>query len=148
MGTFASLISKLLLFHLFATMTVAKVMLEPSGVLKLCPGSNVTFVCTNNQTPILAWRAFEQDYPEGEPHFFSNVSKIDMMKYFSGSFTVVLISVSPLISTATLTNNFDFQLNGTNLTCSSTTSSIRFPEKVEYAVLVLKGTGIHGYFLS
>ena len=26
------------------------VTMEPSGVLQLCPGSNVTFTCTNNQT--------------------------------------------------------------------------------------------------
>ena len=53
----------------------------------------------------------------------------------------MLISTSPLISTATLTNYFGSQSNGTNLTCSSTTSSALPPTKTEYAVLMLKGNG-------
>ena len=102
-------------------------------------------VCTNNQTDLLAWRSFEQDYPDGEKHFFTDKSKIDMKTHFSGSFAVVLISASPLISTATLTKNFDLQLNGTNLTCSSTTSTILPPTKTEYAVLILKGKRNTGF---
>ena len=140
MGTFASLDLHLLLFHLFAMMSVAKVNLEPSGELQLCPESNITFVCTNNQTNVLAWRFFEQGYPEGEPQFFNNASPVDMMEHVSGRFAFVLLSASPLISTATLTNNFGPQLNGTNLTCSSTTSSKLPLAQTEYAVLILKGT--------
>ena len=60
----------------------------------------------------------------------------------------MLISGSPLISTATLTNNFGPQLNGTNLTCSSTTSKQVQPEERDYAVLILEGTQIiHGMLL-
>ena len=140
MGTFTSLNCKLLLFHLFPVMSAATVNMEPSGVMQLCPDSNFTFVCTNNQTGLLAWRSFEQDYPEGEKHFFTNKSKIDMKTHFSGSFAVVLISASPLVSTATLTKNFDLQLNGTNLTCSSSTYTKLPPTETEYAVLILKGT--------
>ena len=121
-------------------MSVATVNLEPSGVLQLCPGSNITFVCTNTQTTALAWRSLEQDYPEGEPQFFNNISKIDMMEHLSGSFAVVLLSANPLISTATLTKNFDLHLNGTNLTCSSSTYSTLPPAETEYAALILKGT--------
>ena len=142
MGTFTSLNREILVFYLCSVMTLATVNLEPSGVLQLCPGSSITFVCTNNQTIVLAWRSFEQDYPEGEPHFFSNVSKIDMTEYFSGSFAVVLVSASPLISTATLTEDFHLQLNGTNLTCSSNTFTNPPPTETEYAVLILKGNGI------
>ena len=113
--------------------------LEPSGVLQLCPGSSITFVCTNNQTTVLAWRSFEQDYPEGDPHFFNQDSELDMKEQFSGSFAVMLVSASPLISKATLTNKFGLQLNGTNLTCSSTAKIKPPPSKTEYAVLILKG---------
>ena len=138
MGTLTTLHRKLLLFHLFA-MSVATVNLEPSGVLQLCPGSNAVFVCTNNQTSVLAWRSFEQGYPQGDPYFFSNSDSIDMIKRSSGSFTVVLISTSPLTSTATLTSNFGLQINGTNLTCSSTILPEESPPQREYAVLILKG---------
>ena len=62
------------------------------------------------------------------------------MEQFSGSFTVMLVSVSQLISTATLKNNFGLQQNRTNLTCSSTTSTNPMPADVEYAILILKGT--------
>ena len=118
-----------------------EVNLKPSGVLKLCPGSNVAFVCTNNQTSVLAWRSFEQDHPDGQPYFFNYGSEVDMMERSSGSFTVVLLSVIPLVSTATLTNNFGLQHNGTNLTCSSTTSTNTSPLQRDYAVLILKGRG-------
>ena len=118
---------------------MSTVNLEPSGVLQLCPGSNITFVCTNNVTSVLAWRSFEQDYPDGDPYFFSDGSEVDMAACCSGSFTVVLLSVNPLVSTATLTNNFGLQLNGTNLTCSSTTYKNTLPSETEYAVLILKG---------
>ena len=114
--------------------------LEPSGVLQLCPGSNIKFICTISQTTILAWRSFEQDYPDGDPYFFNNGSDLDMVERFSGSFTVLLTSTSPLVSTATLTNNFGLHLNGTNLTCSSTTSIKTSPSQSDYAVLTLKGT--------
>ena len=110
--------------------------LEPSVVLQLCPGSNITFVCTNNQTKVLAWRSFEQDYPEGDPYFFNHGTEVDMVERSSGSFAVVLISASPLVSTATLTNEFGFQLNAVNLTCSSTTSVNTSPSERDYAVLV------------
>ena len=113
--------------------------LEPSGVLELSPGIKITFVCTNNQTIVLAWRSFEQDHPTGDPYFFNDGSVVDMVERFSGSFTVVLLSASPLVSAATLTNNFGPQQNGTNLTCSSTTSSKPSLAQVEYAVLILKG---------
>ena len=119
---------------------IATVILEPSGVLELCPGSNITFVCINNQTSVLAWRSFEQDYPNGDPYFFSQNNPVDMAERFSGSFAVVLLSAIPLVSTATLTNNFGPQLNGTNLTCSSTTSTKPSPSERDYAVLTLKGT--------
>ena len=56
---------------------IATVILEPSGVMELCPGSNITFVCTNNQTAVLAWRCFEQDYPEGDKFFFKHGSPLD-----------------------------------------------------------------------
>ena len=140
MGTFTSLNRNLLLFHLLAVMSRATVNLVPSGVLQLCPGSSITFVCTNNQTTVLTWRSFEQDYPNGATHIFCSVSKMGMMEHFIGSFAVVLISVSPLISTATLTKNFYLQLNGTNLTCSSTASTMPLPSETKYAVLILKGT--------
>ena len=139
MGTFMTLHRKLLFFHLFAV-SVATVILEPSGILQLCSGGNITFVCTNNVTAVLTWRSFEQDYPEGDPEYFKPDSVIDMMGEFSGSFMVVLVSASPLISTASLTKNFGPQLNGTNLTCSSTTFSTLPPTETEYAVLILKGT--------
>ena len=119
---------------------MSTVNLEPSGLLQLCPGSNITFVCTNNQTTVLAWRSFEQDYPDGDSYFFNDGNPVDMVERFSGSFMVVLLSTSPLISTATLTNNFGPQLNGTNLTCSSTTYTNILPSEAEYAVLTLKGT--------
>ena len=120
--------------------------LEPSGVLLLCPGSNITFVCTNNQTSVLAWRSFEQDHPNGDPYFFNDDSPVDMVERFSGSFTVVLLSASPLISTATLMNgSFGLQLNGTNLTCSSTTYKNTLPSETNYAVLILKGTENTGF---
>ena len=118
---------------------MSTVNLEPSGILQLCPASNITFVCTNNQTKVLAWRSFEQDYPGGDPYFFNDGSDVDMVERFSGSFAVVLISTSPLVSTATLTNNFGPQLNGTNLTCSSTTSTNPMPSERDYALLILKG---------
>ena len=121
-------------------MSVATVNLEPSGVLQLCPGSNITFVCTNNQTIFLVWRSFEQGHPEGDPYFFNTGSEVDMVEHFSGSFAVVLISTNPLISTATLTKNFGLQLNGANLTCFSTTSTNPSPSDWDYAVLTLKGT--------
>ena len=140
MGTFRTLNRKLLLFHLCSVMSLATVNLVPSGVLQLCPGSNITFVCTNNQTSVLAWRSFEQDDSEDQPRFFNNFNKIDMMEYSIGSFAVVLTSASPLVSTATLTNNFGLQLNGTSLTCSSTTSTKPLPSETEYTVLTLKGT--------
>ena len=124
----------ILLFSIMSTVN-----LEPSGVLQLCPGSNITFVCTNNQTGVLAWRSFEQDYPEGHPYFFNQGSEVDMVERVSRSFAVVSLSASPLISTATLRNNFGLQLKGTNLTCSSTTKMKPPPSKLEYAVLILKG---------
>ena len=115
--------------------------LEPSGVLKLCPGSNIKFVCTNTQSSVLAWRSFEQDHPKGDPYFFNDGTNIDMVERFSGSFTVVLISTSPLTSTASLTNNLSPQVNGTNLTCSSTASTDASPSQRNYAILITKGTG-------
>ena len=130
-------------------MPVATVNLEPHGVLHLCPGSNITFVCTTNQMNFIVWRSFqlEQDYPDGNPCFFNPFSEVDMVKCYSGSFAVVLISASPLISTATLKNNLGSQLNGTNLTCSSTTSTIPSPSNGYYALLILKGTRcIHSLF--
>ena len=130
-------------------MPVATVNLEPHGVLQLCPGSNITFVCTNNQTNFIVWRSFEQDSPDGDSFiFFNQVSTIDMVQLLSGSFAVVLISASPLVSTATLTKNFGPQLNGTNLTCSSTTSTNPSPSNGDYALLILKGTRcIHSLFI-
>ena len=119
---------------------MSTVNLEPSGILQICPGSNIAFICTNNETSVLGWRSFEQDYPDGDPYFFSDGSDVDMMERFSGSFTVVLVSTSPLVSTATLTNNFSLQKNGTNLTCSSTTSTKSSPSQRDYAVLIMKGT--------
>ena len=119
---------------------ISTVNLEPSGVLQLCPGSDITFVCTNNQTIFLVWRSFEQNYSDGDPYLFTYGSQVDMVEFFIGSFAVVLISASPLISTATLTKNFGLQLNGTNLTCSSTTSTNPSPSERDYAVLILKGT--------
>ena len=124
---------------MLSVISIATVNLEPSGVLQLCPGSNIMFVCTNNQTGVIAWRSFEQDYPDGDPYFFSDFSPVDMAEHFSGSFAVVLISVSPLILTATLMNNFGLQQNGTNLTCSSTISTKPSPADRDYAVLILKG---------
>ena len=133
----------------FVVMPVVTVNMEPSGVLQLCPGSNITFVCTNNQTGFIVWRSFEQDSPDGDSFiFFNQENTIDMVQLLSGSFAVVLISASPLISTATLTNNFGPQLNGTNLTCSSTTSKIPSPSNGDYALLILKGTRcIHSLFI-
>ena len=133
--------AKIIADYTFVIMPTVK--LEPSGVLKLCPGSNITFVCTNTHTAVLAWRSFEQDYPDGDPYFFNDGSAVDMVERFSGSFTIVLISTSPLTSTATLTNNFGSQLNGTNLTCSSTTSTTPSPSERDCAILTLKGTRIH-----
>ena len=120
--------------------------LEPSGVLKLCPGRNIKFVCIS-QSKVLAWRSFEQDYPDGDPYFFNDGSDVDMVERSSGSFTVVLISANPLLSTATLTNNFGLHLNGTNLTCSSTTATKPSPSQPQrdYAVLTLKGTRTKWY---
>ena len=142
MGTVTSLNQKLLLFHLFTMMSVAAVNLEPSGVLQLCPGRNITFICTNNQPTFLVWRSFEQlqDYSDDDYQFFNHNSPLDMVEHVIGSFAVVLISTSPLTSTATLTKNFGLQLNGTNLTCSSTTSTNPSPSQGDYAVLILKGT--------
>ena len=119
--------------------------LEPSGVLKLCPGSNIEFVCTNTQTGVLAWRSFEQDDSNGDPYFFNSDSPVGWMELFSGSFEVVLISTSPLTSTATLTENFSSKLNGTNLTCSSTTLLNTLPSERDYAILTLKGTWTKRY---
>ena len=125
---------------MFVVTPVATVNLEPSGVLQLCPGSNITFVCTNNQTTFIVWRSFEQDYPDGHVYIFNQNGSVDMVEYFIGSFALVLISANPLVSTATLTKNFGLQLNGTNLTCSSTTSKNPSPSKGDYAALILKGT--------
>ena len=111
--------------------------LEPSGLLQLCPGSNISFVCTSNQTDILVWQSFEKGYSDGDSLFFTPNSPVDMVERIIGSFAVVLISASPLISTATLTNKFNLQQNGTNLTCSNDTSPS--PTEGTYAVLVLKG---------
>ena len=122
--------------------------LEPSGLLQLCPGSNIAFVCTNNHTSVLAWRSFEQDHPDGDPYFFNDGSDVDMMERSSGSFTVVLLSTSPLVSTATLTNNFSLQKNGTNLTCSSTTSTKTLPSQRDYAVLIHKGIDRYLYLYT
>ena len=115
--------------------------LEPSGVLQLCSGGNITFVCTNNvnQSELLAWRAVDENHPDGDPYFFTNTDEVDIER-FSGGFTLLLKSRSPLVSTATLTNIFSPQQNGTNLTCSSTTASRPSPSKADYAVLILKGT--------
>ena len=135
----------IVLYIALSVMSLSTVNLEPSGVLQLCPGSSITFVCTNDQTGVLAWRSFEQDYPDGDPYFFNDGNAVNMVERFSGSFTVVLISTSPLISTATLTNNFGPQLNGTNLTCSSTTSISHSPSQSDYAVLILKGTRYNGF---
>ena len=124
---------------MFVVTPVATENLEPSGVLQICPGSSITFVCTNNQTNFLVWRSFKQDYPDGNLFIFNIGSQVDM-QYLSGSFTLVLISVSPLVSTATLKENFGFQLNGTNLICSSTTSTNPLPSEGDYAILIVKGT--------
>ena len=114
--------------------------LEPSGVFKLCPGSNIKFACTSKSS-VLAWRSFEPNGdPSGDPYFFNDGSDVDMAERSTGSFAVVLISTSPLLSTATLKNNFGLHLNGTNLTCSSTTSTTLSPSERGYALLILKGT--------
>ena len=94
-------------------MSVGIVNLEPSGVLQQCPGSNVTFVCINNQMNVFVWRSFDQDYPHGDAYFFNPGSPVDMVEHFIGSFAVVLLSVSPLVSTATL-SNFDLQQKRNN----------------------------------
>ena len=127
---------------------MSTVNLKPSGVLQLCPGSNVMLVCTNNQSSVLAWRAFdENNHPEGDPCFFSDQSKIDMIECTSGSFTILLISTSPLVSTATLKNKFDPQQNGTILVCSSTVSPNPSPSQMENAILTIKGT-LYMYVLA
>ena len=129
---------------------MSTVNLEPSGVLQLCPGSNITFVCTNNQSAVIAWSAYDENYdPDGDPCFFSVQSKIGMTGCTSGNFTILLISTSPLVSTATLKNKFDPQQNGTILVCSNTLSSNPSPSQMENAVLTLKGTqyAVYGSFL-
>ena len=117
---------------------MSAVNLEPSGVLQLCSGGNITFVCTNNQSSLLVWRGFSQNDHKGNPYYFTNTSTLDLER-FIGNFTLLLKSTSPMVSTATLTNSFGPQQNGINLSCSETTSSNPSPSQGDYAVLTLKG---------
>lgn len=122
--------------------------LEPSGILQLCPGSNITFSCTNNQSAVIAWRAFDENHPDGNPIFFSTFSVVDMRQLVSGIFTVTLQSLSPLVLTATLTNSFNPQQNGTLLFCSNTVSSTPSPSQMEIATLLLRGNFQCSMFLA
>lgn len=124
----------------FASQSTVK--LQPSsGTLELCPGSPVTLVCTINvmQASVLYWRVTENNNPIWKSKYFTNASNTDV-EYTIGSFTVTLVSRNPLISTATLTNKFDYQHNGTEVTCKSTLSPTPSPASVASAVITLKGT--------
>ena len=117
--------------------------LEPSGILQLCPGAaNISFVCGNDDpsSNLLTWRAYDQNHDNGGLHVFRPSSALDT-EQSSGIFTVVLNSKYPLMSTATLTNNFDSQQNGTNLTCGDTTSTPSTSQG-DFAFLILRGTCI------
>ena len=115
--------------------------MEPSGLLRLCPGANITFVCTSDpSSTLLTWRAYDQNHENGDSYFFYTNSALDT-EQTSGIFTLLLNSNNPLMSTATLTNNFDPQLNGTNLTCANTTSTTPSPSQGDFALMILSGTG-------
>ena len=116
--------------------------LEPSGVLQLCPGSNITFVCTvdNNQSNVLKWQAFDQDHPNGDSHFYTTFNTgVNMNQQFIGIFTLLLKSMSPLVSTATLTNGFNLEQNGTVIVCASTLS-LPSPSEMREAELIMNDT--------
>ena len=116
--------------------------LEPFGVLQLCPGSNITFVCTmdTNQSHILYWQAFDQDNTNGDSYVYFIFSTVDMNQQSIGSFMLLLKSTSPLVSTATLTNGFNLDQNGTILVCASTNNSMSSPSQMKEAKLILNGT--------
>lgn len=120
---------------------ISTVNLEPFGVLHLCPGSNITFTCTVSldQAELLSWRAFDENHPDVTPRFFHINDDPGLEYAYAEFFTLFLVSTSPLVSTATFTNGFGPQQNGTNLTCANTVSSNLSPSKGDYAFLTVKG---------
>ena len=112
--------------------------LEPSDVLELCPGSSMTFTCTNNDSSLLEWQVFNKTHPNGEAFVFTPSSTLNR-EVSKGIFSVRLISRNPLVSTATLTTSFNPQQNGTNLTCASTVSLNPSSQDIDYAVLLIEG---------
>ena len=110
--------------------------LEPSGLLELCPGSNITFVCSTKQSPILVWKNYIQDHPDKHSHIYTAFST--GLETDSGSFALLLKSKSPLVLTATLKNGFSSEQNRTILACASTVADPT-PSQTENATLVFKG---------
>ena len=96
---------------------------------------------------VLIWQVYYQNHDNRDKHSFHKNSVLDM-EQSSSIFTVVLNSKNPLMSTATLTNNFDPQQKETNLTCAST-SAAPSPSQGEFAVLVLRGNAwLYMYILN
>ena len=126
---------------------MSSVNLEPSGTLKLCPGSSITFVCTiiQSQSPFIVWRVIDENHPKGDLHFFTKTDNVSTTERFVGNFSIALISTSPLVSTATLTDGFNLEQNETMLACSDTLSLNQSPSQVENATLILKGTFVYTF---
>ena len=118
--------------------------LEPSGLVQLCPGSNITFVCRVSQSDILTWENHVQGHPDEEQQILSTGTDVDV-EFDSGRFTILLKSTSPLVSTATLKNSFNSQQNGTILVCTSTLNPVPPPSEMESAILALKGIFYYVY---
>ena len=114
------------------------VTMEPSGVLQLCPGSSVTFSCTNNQTQFIFWGISHNSLPDG-PELNPFSSGDVGMPRFVKNFTFVLISTNPLVSTVTFTNKFNPQQNGTTLVCTGTLVANPSASLMDDATLILKG---------
>ena len=121
------------------------VILEPTGLVRLCPGSSITFVCRVSQSNVIVWENYVQGHPDKNRKILTIQSAVGV-EFDSGSFTILLSSSLPFVSTATLKDGFNSQQNGTILACSNTVYSVPLPSQIETATLTLRG--IFYYVLS
>ena len=129
---------RVIITNRYALFTMSIVNLEPSGLVQLCPGSNITFVCSPSHSTIITWHNYVQGHPDRNSLIVTAGFDVDL-EFDSGSFTILVKSTSPFVSTATLRKAFNSQQNETILVCSIALNFVPTPSEMENATLTLKG---------
>ena len=101
-------------------------MLSPSAVVSVCPGEQLTFVCSTNRS-FVQWNVtvFRSGHSISRTQLVASVGAsftslvVDMV-----SFHIMRIGSLPLTTTLTITNNITTDLNNTRVNCTDIGSSL------------------------